>query len=84
MEPLGQFEILEAKLRDELMTTQSEKNEILVKVKGIQKKIALVTTELTGMKYVKKKLYKYNGLLNKDRNTKPILMKLCAMRIMEY
>ena len=33
MEHLVQFEILVEKLQDELMTTQSEKNEILVKVK---------------------------------------------------
>ena len=33
MECLGQFEIIEAKLRDEMMTTQSENNDILVKVK---------------------------------------------------
>ena len=46
------------------MTTQSEKNEILVKVKRIQKKIALVTTDLTGMKYVSKKLENYNELLS--------------------
>ena len=32
MELIGQFEILEAKLRNEVMTTQSEKNEISVKV----------------------------------------------------
>ena len=40
------------------MTNQSEKNEILVKVKGLQKKIALVTTDITGMKYVNDKLEK--------------------------
>ena len=55
MERLGQFLIREAKLRDELMTTQSEKNEILVKVKGIQKKIAPITTDLTRMKSVEEK-----------------------------
>ena len=33
MERLGQFEILEANIQDEVMTTQSGKNEILVKVK---------------------------------------------------
>ena len=38
MKRLGRFEILGAKLRDEVMTTLSEKNEILVKVKGHQKK----------------------------------------------
>ena len=52
MERLGKFEILEAKLQDEVMTTQSKKNEILVKVKILQKKIASVTTDITGMKAV--------------------------------
>ena len=47
MEQLGQFEILEAKIQDEVITTQSEKNEILVKVKGLQKKIASVTIDIT-------------------------------------
>ena len=66
------------------MTTQSEKNEILVKVKGLQKKIALVTTDLTSMKFVNDKLYKQNELQDEARNTKPRLMKLCAMRILKY
>ena len=64
MEQLGQFEILEAKIQDEVITTQSEKNEILVKVKGLQKKITSVTTYLTGMKSVKENLEKYNKLLD--------------------
>ena len=63
MEQLGQFEILEAKIQDEVITTQSEKNEILVKVKGLQKKITSVTTYLIGMKSVKENLEKYNELL---------------------
>ena len=56
MERLGQFLILEANLWNEAMTTQSEKNEILVKVKKMKKKIALVTKTLTGMKGVNEKL----------------------------
>ena len=66
------------------MTTQSEKNEILVKVKGLQKKISSVTTDLTGMKSINEKLENYNELLAEARNTKPILMKLLAMRILKY
>ena len=57
-ERLGNFEILEANLWDEVMTNQSEKNEILVKVRGLQKKIGLVATYITGMKYFHKKLDK--------------------------
>ena len=56
MERLGKFEILEERLQDEVMTTQSDKNEILVKVKGLHKKIALVTTYITGKKAVNQKL----------------------------
>ena len=37
MERLGQFEILESRLWDEVMNTKSDKNEILVKVKVLQK-----------------------------------------------
>ena len=59
----GQFEILEAKLRDEVMTNQSKKNEILVRLKALHKKIASVTTDITGTKAVKEKLEKYNELL---------------------
>ena len=66
------------------MTNQSEKNEILVKLKELQNKIALVKTNITGMKYVNNKLYNYNELLDEARNTKPILMKLCAMGILKY
>ena len=84
MEHPGQFEIFEAKLRDEVMTTQSDKNKISVKVKGFQKKIASVTTDLTGMKSVNEKLYKYNELLTEARNTKPSLMKLCAVIVLKY
>ena len=52
------------------MTTQSEKNYILVKVKGLQKKTASVTTYLTGMKAVNNKQDKYNELLSEARNIK--------------
>ena len=45
------------------MTTWSEKHVILAKVKGLQKKIASVTTDLTGMKAVTEKLKKYSELL---------------------
>ena len=55
MERLGKFEILEAELWDEVMSTQSEKNQILVSVKGLQKKIASVTTDLTDTKAVNEK-----------------------------
>ena len=67
MERLGQFEIIEENLRDEVMITQSEKYEILLKVKGPQKIIASVTTYLTGMKAVNDKLKKYNELLSEAR-----------------
>ena len=46
------------------MTTQSEKDEIWVKVKILQKKIASVTTYITGMKYANEKLENYNELLS--------------------
>ena len=84
MERLDQFEIIEAKLRDEMMTTQSENNDILVKVKWLQKKIALITTYIKVMKAVNKQLEKYNELLAESRNTKPSLMKLSATIIMKY
>ena len=64
VEHLGRFDILEAKLWDYLMTTQSENNERLMNLKGLQKKIASVTTDLTGMKYVSEKLENYNELLS--------------------
>ena len=66
------------------MTNQSEKNGILVKLKELQNKIALVKTNITGMKYVNNKLYNYNELLDEARNTKPSLMKLCAMIVLKY
>ena len=49
------------------MTNQSEKNEILVKVIGLQNKIGLVATYIAGKKYVHKKLEKQNELLEKAR-----------------
>ena len=84
MEHLSQFEILVERLQDEVMTTQSEKNEILVKLKELQKKITLVTAYIKSMKAVNEKLDKYNELLDEARNTKPRLMKLYAMRILKY
>ena len=66
MKRIVQFEILEAKLRDEVITAQSEKHEILVKSKGLKKKIASVTIDLTGMKSVNEKPEKYNELLAED------------------
>ena len=66
------------------MITQSENHEISVKVKGLEKKLAVVITYITGMKYVNEKLEKYNELLDDNRNRKPRLMKLCAMRILKY
>ena len=84
MEHLSQFEILESKLQDEVMNTQSEKNEILMKVKGLQKKIASFKTDVTGMKSVIKKLENFNDFLDEPRNTKSRLMKLCASRILNY
>ena len=41
-------------------------NEILVKVKGPQNKIASVTTDLIIMKDVNKKIEKYNEILAED------------------
>ena len=84
MEHLSQFEILVERLQDEVMTTQSEKNEILVKLKELQKKIDLVTAYIKSMKAVNEKLDKYNELLDEARNTKPRLMKLYAMIILKY
>ena len=72
------------KLLDEVKTNQSQKDEILVKIKGLQKKIDLVTTDITGMKYSIEKPDRQNELLAEARNTKPILMKLYAMRILKY
>ena len=66
------------------MTTQSEKNEISVKLKGLKNKISSVTTYLTGIKVINKKLEKYNELLDEARKTKPRFMILCATRIMKY
>ena len=66
------------------MTTQSEKNVILVKLKGLQKQISSVTTDITGMKAIDEKLEKYNELLDEARKTKPSLMKKIAMRIIKY
>ena len=66
------------------MTTQSDKNEILVRVKGLQKTIALFPTDITGMKEVNKELEKYNVLIAEARNTKPSLIKLYAWSIMNY
>ena len=66
MECPGQFEILESKLQGEVMNTQYEKNKILVKVKGLQKKIDSVTTDTTGMKAVNQKLGNYNELLSES------------------
>ena len=63
VEQLGLFEILETKLWDEVMTTQSGKNYIWVKLKGLQKNIASVTTDLTGVKAVNEKLERCNELL---------------------
>ena len=83
MERLGKFEILEAKMWDEVMTTQSDKNEILVKLKRHYKKITSVTTYLTGKKAANEKLDGYNELLAEARNTIPSLMKLCSMRILK-
>ena len=56
MERLGQFEIFESKLLDEVITTQAEKNEILLKEKVVHKKVATVITYLTRMKSVSDKL----------------------------
>ena len=84
MERLGQFEILESRLWDEVMNTQSEKNEILVKVKGLQKKIASFKTDVTGMKSVNKKLENFNDFLDEPGTPKSRLMKLCASRILNY
>ena len=53
LECLGKFEIIEEKLRGEVMTTQSEKHEILVQLKVLQNKIASATTDLTVIKYIK-------------------------------
>ena len=64
MERLGQFEILEAKLQDEVTTTQSNKKKILVKVKGLQNKIASVTTDITDIKDVKEKPDKNNEIFS--------------------
>ena len=64
MERIGQFEILEANIRDEVIITQSDKHERLVKVKGIHKNIASITTDLTGMEPVNQKLEKYNEHLD--------------------
>ena len=58
MERLGKFENLEVKLQDKLTITQSEQSEILVKLKRLQNKTSSVTIDITGMKYVKEKLYK--------------------------
>ena len=55
-----------------------------MKVKGLQNKIALVTTDITGMKYVNDKLENYNELLGEAINTKPSLMKIYAMRVLNY
>ena len=66
------------------MTTQPEKNEIIVKIKGLHKRIDSVTTYITGMKYVNKNIDEYNELMDEARNTKPSLMKPCTMRIIKY
>ena len=66
IERLGQFEILEANMWDEVMTSLSEKLEILVNVKILQNKIASVTTDITVMKDVNEKLEKYNELLDES------------------
>ena len=63
MERLGQFEICEAKLLDEVMTTKSD---ILntSESKRTSEKIASVTTDIIGTKAVNKKLEKYNAILS--------------------
>ena len=58
MKRLVRFEIVEENIRDEVMTTKSEKNEILVKVKGPRKKIASIKTDLTDMKAINENLEK--------------------------
>ena len=84
MEQLGQLEIIEANLRDDVMTTQEEKKKILAKVKRIQNKTASVTTVIKGMKSDNKNIQKYNEILSEARNNKPKLMKFCAMIILKY
>ena len=79
-----------------MTTTQSDKNEILVKVKGLYKKIASVTTDVTGMKYGNNKLEKYNEILAKARkhqtklnetlrhdNSEVLILKIYPEKILE-
>ena len=55
-----------------------------MKVKGPQKKIASVTTNIIGMKAVNKKIEKYNEILAEDSKYKPSFLKICAVIILKY
>ena len=49
------------------MTSKSEKNEISVKLKGLQEEIASFTRDITSMKAIEGEIQKFNELMAKSR-----------------